>query len=278
LDSLCFDAREVLYPSSEPAKSFNDSGKPEPTPEPTPGPTPEPTPDPKPEPIPGPKDEPVKTNEPPTDETEAHSNLASALIASSGDIDRALFWLVNQGKAKAIRLAKQRGANINAVNAEGNRPLCVAVTENQEEVVKALISEGVELNYNNSTLNTPISIAAYKGFENLIRVLAQAGGDVNFTGPKEVMSSIALAARFDQVGSILTLISLNANVNSLARGTSAAHSAATWGSARALKALLDNGANPHLKDSQGRTVFAIVEKHRSDPKYDELMKVLSPYR
>ena len=246
-DSLCFDARELVYPSSEPVKAFTGTSRQGPTPE-------------------------------PTDETETHSDLASALIASSGDVDRALFWLVNQGKAKAIRLAKLRGANINAVNAEGNRPLCVATAENQEEVVKALIGEGAELNYNNRILNTPISIAGYKGFENLIRVLARAGGDVNFTGPKEGMSSLALAARFDQVGSILTLISLNANVNSLAGGTRAAHSAAAWGRVRALKTLLDNGANPHLKDSDGRTVFEIVEKNRSDAKYDELMRALAPYR
>jgi len=212
-----------------------------------------------------------------SEDVSAEKDVALGLMASGGDINRALFWLVNQNKPSAIALAKLKGANINSMNVDGDRPLCVAVEKGNDEAVKALLKMGVETDYVSSDFRTPLARAAFKGFGHIIKLLVDAGADVNFA-PNGLLSPLHMAARNDQVEAIDALVSLNANVNLLVGGETPAHDAAEWEKPNALKALLDRGANAYLRNANGKTVFDIVESHKNSTMYERLKEVVLPYR
>src|SRR5262249_17821282 len=68
------------------------------------------------------------------------------------------------------------GANVNAVDEDGNTALQVAVQH--VGLVRMLISRGASVNTRNVRDNTPVGTAAWAGKAEVVRVLAEAGADL----------------------------------------------------------------------------------------------------
>lgn len=71
----------------------------------------------------------------------------------------------------------EKGAEVNAIEDQGDRPIHYAVVSNSPEIVKLLIEHGSEIN-EHGDLEVPILIAVREGNLEIVKILIEAGADL----------------------------------------------------------------------------------------------------
>jgi len=178
-----------------------------------------------------------------------------------------------------LRVLIESGADVNAVDRWGKTPLMHAADLIQNpDVLQILIENGADVNAVTTSGFTPLMFAAighYRDTTAIIRVLIENGADVN-AADRNGWTPLLLAARnnFDP-DALLALIESGADVNAVNRNGKTSLMLATAYEGQIsfmgtdmfrqnfyfLRILLDNGADPAMKDNEGRRAFDYAEEN-----------------
>lgn len=185
----------------------------------------------------------------------------------------ALHLAATFGHERVVRLLITRGANPNATDIEGIRPLQYASRRNRAALVNVFLELGAKPQTLHDAVNAddvvaawnlirlgadvdatdlagpPLNLAAAKGSLAMVRILVDAGADLEASGDPAQSRPLHIAALHDHAEIARFLISRGAAPDSRDDwGRTPLMIAATFGTADVARALLDGGADPTVTD------------------------------
>ena len=174
--------------------------------------------------------------------------LVGFTVANAGSYDD-FFRAVMLDDDVATKSLLQRGFDPNTLNPAGIPGLLLAVREPAPKVARLLINwPGTLIEARNPADESALMLAALAGDLAMCQLLIQKDADVNKTG----WTPLHYAATNGHVPVIALLLEEHAYIDAESPNkTTPLMMAARYGSAVAVKALLDAGADPLLKNSQG---------------------------
>ncbi|GMH37666.1 hypothetical protein BSKO_05539 [Bryopsis sp. KO-2023] len=221
----------------------------------------------------------------------------------------ALWSAAYRGLTDVVQTLIERGADINLENQKGTTPLFVAAQTGHTEVVEILLEAGVQVDKRSKSGATPLMVAAQEDHVDVVRLLLEAGANVNiskkksgqtalwsatFNGHEEVASLLLengadsnivdevsgasplyVAVRQNHLPLAKLMVENGAASNAgLRNGFTPLHVASAVASEAFVRLLLDNGANPMLKDDKNMSAIDILGKAREDVPSEEYQKIL----
>lgn len=129
-----------------------------------------------------------------------------------------------------------------------------AVEKNQIDRIQSMIEGGTDVNIQDVLRNTPMHMAAFYGREKVIDLLAKNGGDVNAVN-QAGRTPLYSAVQANHLQAVQALIKHKANPNAKigqSRET-VLHLACSSGRFQIAEALLEGGADPKVRDADGKT-------------------------
>jgi ankyrin repeat protein len=162
----------------------------------------------------------------------------------------------------AVQQLLLRGFDPNTPTADLQTPLILAIQKGSFRVSQVLLSSPqLQVNRPNPSDETPLMLAALKQQEALVKGLIRRGADINRPG----WTPLHYAATTGHVGIIRLLLEHHAYIDTESpNGTTPLMMAAFYGTPEATKLLLEEGADPLLKNQQGLTAldFATNGPHK----------------
>jgi hypothetical protein len=157
------------------------------------------------------------------------------------------------GRIERVAALLQEGAKVNSRDRNGDSPLNMAASKGDLALVELLLAANADVNLANLAGVTPLMGAAFSGHAGMVRKLIAAGGDI---GPFDRVRKNAgiYAAGSGCSDCLLALIQAGTAVNAaLDNELTLLMWAAAYGHEAAVRLLLAQGADPHLKDRRGKT-------------------------
>lgn len=161
---------------------------------------------------------------------------------------------------EALSSLIQKGANVNAVNSNGESALFSAVKADSPEIIQLLVENGIITDTRSNLTrdhlgNTPLHYAVKWNSLNAAQSIISLGFDVN---SQNLSGKTALSdsARSGKIEMTQLLIQFGANVNSAdISGKTALIDSIQSGSEEMISLLLQNGANPQIQEMNGRNAY-----------------------
>ncbi len=168
------------------------------------------------------------------------------------------FGSVKTDDYSTVQKMLARGFDPNTKNADGQVLLYLAIREPAPNVAKTLMnSPKTNLNARNKTLETPLMIAALSGQNEFVDALIKRNGDVNSPG----WTPLHYAATKGHIQVMKTLLDNYAYIDAQSPNkTTPLMMAAMYGTPEAVQLLLDEGADPLLKNEQNMTAVDFALK------------------
>jgi len=178
-------------------------------------------------------------------------------VAHAGSYDD-WFRAIKQDDPKTLNELLKRGFDPNTIDATGRAGLFMALQEGSLKAAEALIAwPKTNVEWRNAKGESPLMIAALKGHKELVRALIQRDADVNKTG----WTPLHYAATAGNVEIILILLDENAYIDAESPNKSTPlMMAAMYGSTTAVRALLDAGADPTLRNELGLSAVEFAQR------------------
>ena len=147
----------------------------------------------------------------------------------------------------------QRGADVNAVDKDGNAPLHGAAWINSEEIAAELIQSGADVNVVNKYGDTPLHWAAWNNSKETATELIQAGADVNTVNKSgNYNTPLHRAAFYNSKETAAELIQCGAHINAENKyGDTPLHWAAWNNSKETATELIQAGADVNTVNKSG---------------------------
>ena len=212
------------------------------------------------------------------------AGLAAALVspwAWAGAYED-FFSAIQRDDGNAITALLRRGFDPNTRDAKGQAGLLIALQNDSLKAFTALLAaRNIKVEVRNAQDESPLMLAAIKGHIDIVRALMARDADVNKTGwaPLHYAAS-AGSAQHTQI--IALLIENHAYIDATSpNGTTPLMMAAQYGSLASVQLLLDEGADPTLKNQLGLTAadFAMrVNRTDSAAKIAEALRRRQPNR
>lgn len=150
------------------------------------------------------------------------------------------------GRRNMVDLLVRRDADLNTADNFGTTPLMFAARGGHLEVVQRLLNHGAHVNTIAKDGNTAISIAAARGYVDTVKMLLNSGAD---TVNAERKTVLMIAVEGGHLELVENLLDRNINVNAADdSGWTALHGAASSGSPKLVRLLLDAGARADVLD------------------------------
>ena len=188
--------------------------------------------------------------------------LACTGLASAGSYED-FFKAINQDDFSQVRRLLVRGFDANTTDPSGQTGLHLALREPSLKSALVLIEwPKTDVNQLNSQGESPLMLAVIKGQAEIAAKLLEKKADVNKTG----WTALHYAASAGHLDLIRLLLENSAYIDAESPNrTTPLMMAARYGSAAAVKLLLDQDADPHLKNQQGLTALDFAQQgNRSD--------------
>jgi uncharacterized protein len=183
-------------------------------------------------------------------------------IASAGSYEDYFHAVLNDEPGPVKRLLA-RGFDANTLDPKGLHGLYIALREPSPKVAQVLVDwPKTDVNVLNAKDESVLMLAALKGDEQIAQKLIKRGADVNKTG----WAPLHYAASSGNLPIIALLIENSAYIDAESpNGTTPLMMAAMYGTPEAVKLLLQEGADPQLKNVQGLTALDFAQRAvRSD--------------
>ena len=170
----------------------------------------------------------------------------------SGSYDD-FFVAIKQDDAKTVAALLSRGFDANTRNPAGESGLSLAIREPALKVASTLIaSPKTNVEARNGKDESPLMLASLKGLLEVAKQLIDRGADVNKPG----WAPLHYAATKGHVAVMELLLENHAYIDAASpNGSTPLMMASLYGTASAVKLLLDAGADPLLKNEQGLTAI-----------------------
>ena len=183
------------------------------------------------------------------------SSLAHAQTADD------LFTAVHRDDVSGLILLDLKGVNLNAINPRGQHALHIALQVPALKVADYLAKRpAVNIDERNAKDETPLMLAVLKGHTGLARILIEREADVNKTGwaPLHYAATYGGPVAVEQVQ---LLLEHDAYIDAESpNGSTPLMMAAMYGNTSTLKLLLDEGADPTLKNQLGLTAVDFAQR------------------
>ncbi len=185
------------------------------------------------------------------------------------------------GDLASVEKLVGQGADINYTDAWGNFAMFTAAWEGNTKALELYFNLGAKINFEDANL---LCNAAYNGKIESVKWLLNKGENAKFTfaktGENALHYTISKTSEMDERTKIVkVLIAAGADVNkkttvgkstlcfmrdAYLKGETPLHRAAAYGNVDIIKMLLDAGADPSVKDSNGDTPLSWGSWHLRD--------------
>jgi ankyrin repeat protein len=151
-----------------------------------------------------------------------------------------------------------RGFDVNTLNAEAEHGLLLAIRTPAPRVIAMLLKrEKIDVNARNRNDESPLMLAALKGQMALAQQLIDKGADINKPG----WAPLHYASTSGHIELMNLLLEHHAYIDAASPNESTPlMMAAMYGTASAVKLLLEAGADPMLRNVQGLNALDFAEK------------------
>ncbi len=182
------------------------------------------------------------------------------------------FSAVAQDDAPAVKRLLARGFDANTLDPKGNLGLIIAIRTPSPKVAQLLTeTPKIELNRLSAQGESPLMLASIKGELALADLMIKKGADVNKTG----WTPLHYAASGAHLPVIKLLLENYAYIDAESpNGTTPLMMASMYGSAAAVKLLIDEGADPMLKNIQGLTAQQFALRANRPDAADLVLKAI----
>ena len=174
--------------------------------------------------------------------------MALAQTAKAGSYDD-FFSAIEQDKPEVIQKLLDRGFDPNTVNPKGIPGLLLATQKKSLALLRVLSqAKGVDLNFTNPQSENSLMLAAIQNQLELAQLLIDQGAEVNKAG----WTPLHYAATKGHIDMMRLLMENDAYLDAESpNGTTPLMMAAHYGTAKAVKLLLEEGADPRIKNRLG---------------------------
>lgn len=180
---------------------------------------------------------------------ESHDTLVPWMSSgNNGDPAKAI------GK-ELVAILLQHDAPIEAVNTDGNTPLCSAARSGNLAAVQLLLARGVNIAVVNKRGETPLRLAVTRNSVDIARLLIEKGVKPD--------NALFFAARRGEIMDYLVTLKLDPNTKD-AQGQTPLLASIWLPSATAMEQLLAHGADPAAVDARGRKALTIMQEAGRD--------------
>lgn len=192
------------------------------------------------------------------------------------------FVAILRDDADAVTALLRRGFDPNTRDLKGQVGLTIALQNGSNKAFAALLaSPELQVEARNAKDESPLMIAAIKGNVDAVKALIQRDADVNKTGWAPLHYA-ASAGSPRHLAIIALLLEQHAYIDAASpNGTTPLMMAAQYGSGEAVQLLLDEGADPTIKNQLGLTAadFALrVSRTESAEKIAAAIRRRQPNR
>ena len=176
------------------------------------------------------------------------------------------FLAIQRDDARALTALLQRGFDPNTRDAKGQPGLLLAVREPAPNALRVLLNaKNIQVEARNSQDESPLMMAAIRGQLDIARQLIDKDADVNKPGWAPLHYAVS-SSQGDALGVAKLLLDNSAYVDAASpNGTTPLMMAAMYGSPEAVKLLLEESADPTLKNQLGLTAIDFARRaNRND--------------
>lgn len=173
------------------------------------------------------------------------------------------FAAIKRDEDGVVRGLLNRGFDPNTVDPSGNYGLMIALKEPSLKVIDVLVDHpATKIEVRNASDENPLMLASIKGLVDVCKRLIARDADVNKPG----WTPLHYAASAAQVPVIRLLLDNHAYIDAASpNGSTPLMMASMYGSASAVKVLLEAGADPTLKNSLGLSAIDFARQaNRTD--------------
>lgn len=140
--------------------------------------------------------------------------IAAPILAIAQTPKDSLATLIEKGDRAAALARIRAGADVNAAQPDGTRPIHWAVFQVDYEILNALIAKKAKVNVTNDFGSTPLAEAAKLADARMVKALLDAGAEVN-TPNQDGQTALMLAIKTGELPVVEMLIKAGANVNTV---------------------------------------------------------------
>lgn len=185
------------------------------------------------------------------------------------------FKAVEMDQPEKVQRLLERGFDPNSPNPKGQPALIYAMQQSSSKVVELLVNwPTTKLSLPNPLGETPLMLAALKNQLSLAQLLILRGADVNQPG----WTPLHYAATGGHIDMMRLLIENHAYLDAESpNGTTPLMMAAHYGSAMATKLLLEEGADPRLKNKLGLNAWDFAYNTKNISQKQETMQFIQAF-
>ena len=178
-------------------------------------------------------------------------------VARAGSYDD-FFVAIKRDSAAMVSALLDRGFDPNTLNPEGEYGLILALRERSLHVAEVLIANpATRVEVRTAEDESPLMLAAIRGYAAVCQQLIERDADVNKPG----WTPLHYAATGGHEDIMQLLLDNNAYVDAASpNGSTPLMMAAMYGTAAAVRLLLEAGADPSLKNDLGLTAIDFAAK------------------